>query len=183
MKQVIFFLSAIVFFSNCNNNVGGGGSWSSNDEEKWMHQCADPLVGQLGEEVADNYCKCILVKLEKKYANFDQMNTRGTLEEGKAMGKECEGEITGAKKQGEENNGGILGGMSGWSNEDRQRYMNECVPSAVNTGTDEQTAQTYCDCTLKKLEKKYKNYAEAQRNMTQDEISAIQQQCREGQNP
>ena len=182
MRQVISLLAAIILFSNCNNNGGGGGKWSAGDEAKWMNDCTPGLVGSMSEKIAGNYCKCILEKLEKKYANYDQMNARGTSEEGKAMGLECKGEITGGKKE-EENNGGILGGMNGWSNEDRERYMNECVPSAVNTGTDEQTARTYCDCTLKKLEKKYKNYAEAQRNMTQEDISAVQQQCREGQNP
>jgi len=67
--------------------------WSSSDKKQWMKVCVDPLVESLGESKAQNYCSCVLDKIQEKYSNFDKANTMGSEEEGVELGKACMGEL------------------------------------------------------------------------------------------
>jgi hypothetical protein len=150
--------------NNNNNNMGGTGAWSKEDEDKWMNICAtNPNNREL--------CSCVLQKLEKKYASYDEMNTKGTQEEGQQLGLQCKEEMNG---NGLNNNGGM---GSAWSADDEQKFMNTCVQNAMNAGADRQTSTDHCNCTLKKIEARYHSYDDANTNMTKQEVDAIEQQC------
>jgi hypothetical protein len=47
------------------------------------------------DQAKQNYCDCIGEKLEKRYSNFNEMNTKGTQEEGMELGKQCSAALTG----------------------------------------------------------------------------------------
>ncbi len=182
MKKLIFILSAITFFIACNDNKTGGimgGGWSASDKEKWMNDCTPGLVSSMSEDVAKKYCNCVLEQLEKKYSNYKEMNRKGSYEEGQALGKNCTYIITGGQQGGGNDNTNDGGGglMGGWSSTDEQKFMSTCIQNAVNTGADEQTSRTHCNCTLKKIQKKYNSYDEADRSMTQSEVAALEQEC------
>lgn len=67
--------------------------WSNSDKKQWMKVCVDPLVESLGESKAENYCSCVLDKIQEKYSNFDKANTMGSEEEGVELGKACMSEL------------------------------------------------------------------------------------------
>ncbi len=155
--------------NNNNNNIGGTGAWSKADEDKWMNICAtNPNNREL--------CSCVLQKLEKKYASYDEMNTKGTSEEGQQLGLQCKEELNG---NGFNNTGGIGGA---WSTDDEQKFMNTCLQNAINSGADRQTSTDHCNCTLKKIEAKYHSYDEANTKMTPQEVSAMEQECNANNN-
>ena len=51
-------------------------------------------------------------------------------------------------------------GHRGWSSTDRESFLQTCVGTASNKAGPER-AREYCDCMLKKLERKYATYADA----------------------
>jgi hypothetical protein len=165
MRQLLILLFTIILFSNCSNNKG----WTSAEREKGMKLCMDETEGKLGEKDSKRFCSCLLQKAESKYPNYAAADKAITDEEGQVMGKACVKEIGlqvgGEGGGGEEvvddgggkKKGGIFGGgadedAGSWSGSDKKRFMDECTPSAVNSGVDQQTAKTYCDCTLKKIQ-------------------------------
>ena len=187
MKKLLILLCTVTFFVNCNNN---GGGWSSQDRQKGMKRCMDEAGVNLDETTAKKYCSYVLEKAMQKYKSYADAD-KGSEEEGKELAQGCAKIVQGGndpedESKGKKKGGGIFGGDGdedgGWSNADKKKYMNECIPAAVNTGVDEQRATTYCNCTLKKLEKKYKSYSDAQNNMTQTELTKIQQECAAGGN-
>ena len=151
--------------NNNGGNTGGTGRWSKDDEDRWMNMCAtDPGNKAL--------CACVLQKLEAKYANFEEMNTKGTQEEGQQLAAQCRQEMG----NGGNNRGGGLGGST-WSAADEQSFLNTCLKNATNAGADQQTSNAHCNCVLKKIEAKYSSLNEANRKMTTQEVDAIEQQC------
>jgi hypothetical protein len=82
-----------------NNNNHTATQWSASDEDKWMQTCSLPsLVKSFGESKTNNYCRCVLGKLEEIYSSYDDMNRRGTTEMGEELGKQCANELTGGNQ-------------------------------------------------------------------------------------
>jgi hypothetical protein len=135
--------------NNNNNNAGGNGTWSKEDEDKWMNICAtNPNNKEL--------CSCVLQKLEGKYASYEEMNTKGTSEEGQQLGLQCKEELNGNgfNNNNNDNNTTITGGN--WTREQHQQFVQGCSISAQQQqGMTAQEANSYCDCITTKIEQKY----------------------------
>lgn len=65
------------------------GRWTEEDKEKWMQQCKTEMGNLVDAIKTNNYCRCILDQLEKRYPNFNEMNIKGTVQEGEELGKNC----------------------------------------------------------------------------------------------
>jgi|GEM_PF-3516026 len=63
--------------------------WIRSDQEQWMDVCETSVGTKMAKEKRYDYCWCVLEKLEKRYDNYDKMNSRGTEQEGIELGKEC----------------------------------------------------------------------------------------------
>lgn len=190
MKQLLILLLTITLFTACNNNKGprglNGGGWSAAEKQKGLKMCMDEVAGKVNDDLAKKYCSCVLEKAMEKYPTYAAADA-GTEEDGMKLAQACAGTLQnggnlggqeeGMNEGGGEKKGGLFGSGGGWSNSDKQRFMTECVPSAVNSGVDQQTANTFCDCTFKKIQKLYKSYDEAQNKMTTDALTTIQQEC------
>jgi hypothetical protein len=191
MRQLLILFFTIILFSNCNNKK----SWSTAEREKGMKLCMDQSEAKLGEKDAKKLCTCLLTKAMSKYSTYQAADDAISDEEGTKMTQACVKEI-GLKVAGEgggeedvteegggKKKGGLFGGGAdeegGWSSTDKRKFLDECTPSAVNAGVDQQTAKTYCDCTLKKIQKKYKSYNAAM-SMTSEELATIQKECAAG---
>lgn len=85
------------FTLQCNDEVVGNTdnnntvhNWSSSDEYQWMNVCATPvLVEKMGEQRATSYCSCMMDKLKILYSSFQELNSKGTREDGIELGKQC----------------------------------------------------------------------------------------------
>jgi hypothetical protein len=82
--------------SNREENTNTGGAWSESDRDTWAKQCMQSMNNvNASDQAKQNYCDCIGEKLEKRYSNFNEMNTKGTQEEGMELGKQCSAALTG----------------------------------------------------------------------------------------
>lgn len=63
--------------------------WTERGRQQWMDQCTESVGDNMSSRNKQEYCSCILEKLELRYDNFDDMNTRGTQEEGVELGQQC----------------------------------------------------------------------------------------------
>ena len=183
MKQILFVLCATIVITSCNNS----GGWSAAEKQQSSKACMDQVNGKVDDATAKKYCSCVVEKMMQKYPTYAEANKNGTEEDGIKIGQACAAELklNGGNNNNNNNNGingGLGGGLEnggggGLSSADEQKFMNTCLQNARNAGGDEQTANTHCNCTLKKIEKKYSSYDEANRKMTKEEMNTIEQEC------
>ncbi len=174
----------VAFFTNCNNS---GGSWSVADQQKGLQTCMGQIEGKLDNATAKKFCSCALEKAMKKWKNYAESEAAPDDDPaGVEIGNSCMLAIQ--KKGGDDEPGdepkkgkGLFGG-GGWSKSDKEKFMNTCVQNAMNAGADRQRSTAHCDCTLKKIEKKYKSYSDADNNMSKEEMNTIEQECLAGNN-
>lgn len=158
-------------------------SWTKSDRNKFMDDCT---TGGGTEQL----CSCVLGKIEARYASLDEANRKGGEEMGKKLATECLNDNGGDddynynKGNSKDDNYGDdddddndnRGGGS-WTTADEQAFLNTCFRNATNAGADEQTSKSHCNCVLKKVEKKYRSYDEANRRASKSEIDAMEQEC------
>jgi hypothetical protein len=157
---------------NKDNNNGGGG-WSNSDRNAFLQECKTQIAGQAG--VPGDLCSCVLGKLEKEFTDLNDLNARGTEEEGRKLSQQC---INGNKEDngnggggiGGGGNGGGNGGGSGWTKEDEKKWNDVCITG--NPQTDK-----LCPCVLEKLEKKYPTFEEANTKGTREEGQKLGKEC------
>lgn len=174
MKKYLSLLAIISLFFSCNNNTKG---WSAMDKNDFIKTCVQGATVSMGEQTAKSYCSCMQQKLEAKYPNVNDANKLGAQSPDMLeMARGCLG-LGGDNNNGTNTN--VNDNMSGgeWSDADVQKFMNTCIQNAKNAGGDEQMSNQHCDCVLKKIQKKYKSYAEADRTMTKAEVDALEQEC------
>jgi hypothetical protein len=131
----------------CAKAVGRDTRWTEAVKEKYKNtMLTTSVIASLGEENAKKYVDCIIDKLIKKYASPAEVELFGTTEEGKQLGTNCITELGLAASQNQ----------SYWTNEQRQKFVQDCSPSAQSPeGMDAEQANNYCDCMQRKLEEKH----------------------------
>ena len=180
MKQVLFVLIAVMTLAACNNSSG----WTSAQKDEAAKSCMKEVEGKVDDATAKKYCSCVVEKMMQKYPTYAEANKNGTEEDGMKIGQACAAEMNLNKGNNNGDNGGLNGGLGNglgggdkWSDADEQTFMNTCLRNARNAGADEETSNSHCNCTLQKIEKKYKSLDEANRKMTKEEMNAIEQEC------
>jgi hypothetical protein len=176
MKQLMIVAFILALFTNCNNSGGLTAKWSSEDRQKGLKSCIDGAEGQLDEATVKKLCNCALEKAMKKYKTYDEADA-APEEEKEQWGLSCRKTIQGGGGDDPGDEPKKVVGAGGWSKSDNQTFMNTCLKNAMNAGADREKSTTHCDCTLKKIAKKYKSYSDADRNMTKEEMNTIEQQC------
>ncbi len=192
-KLTVLLLAAAFLAVGCNNNnpkkteEGGGGlfggnnggnngpkkggnGWATQDRDKFMNDCTTGL----GEAVGNpkQVCSCVLENLEKKYASLAEADRVGGKAEGERAVRECMqgtgGDINGGDVPVRNDGGGDYTGGDqpaggGWTYQQKQTFMNQCVPSAQQAqGLTLQQATSYCECMTNKVAAKF-TYPEANR--------------------
>jgi hypothetical protein len=175
MKKILVIVGIALFFAGCNNSSG----WSAADRQKGTKLCMDEVAGKADDATTKKYCNCFLEKMMQKYKTYAEADKNGTEADGTKMGEICLQEIQAGDQK--DKKGGILGG-GGWTDADNQKFMNTCLQNAMNAGADQQTSKAHCDCTLKKIQKKYKSYDDANQKMTTTEMTSMEQECVQEQN-
>lgn len=192
MKIILSLLASMLIITACKNG------WSVAERNDFVNTCANAAAPNMGQEKAKAYCSCMQQKLEAKYPNSKDankaINAPGAMQtpEMTALVQNC---LNGGNANTNNNNplgnpGGILGGNNNnnantggaWSADDEQKFMNTCLQNAMNAGADQQTSNAHCNCTLKKIEAKYKSYSEAEQKMTPAEVNQMEQECNTNNN-
>ena len=65
---------------------------------------------------------------------------------------------------------------SSWPENDRKDFTNNCIETAVQKGMGRDTATSYCNCMLGKLEKKYSKPEEAG-NLDMNTMTEMAKDC------
>jgi len=82
--------------NNSNTNNSGGG-WSSADIRKFQRECKEQLAGEgLDENTAAAVCDCLLGKVQRRYADYAEMDADNS-EAGKKMVEDCVKNIGGGE--------------------------------------------------------------------------------------
>jgi hypothetical protein len=135
--------------------------WTKSDRNKWMGRCEDELSDN---PKAKQICACVIEKAERKYPDVKDAEDAPDAE-GERLIKECATGMGGDdeytddrykdKRVGTEPDEKSDEGNS-WSNLQRKQFTQGCAMAArQKQGFTAEQANTYCDCMVRKLEKKY----------------------------
>lgn len=156
-------------FSACNNSSG----WSAAEQQKSLQECVQATGGKLDEALAKKYCSCVLDKAMKKFKTYKE--AEGSSEaDGMALAQACMSVLQGGGDPGGGNGnggntggGGLFGGNGGggagkgWSQTDKQTFLNQCSGAVEAKGYSGAQARQLCNCALGKLEARFASLAQA----------------------
>jgi hypothetical protein len=66
--------------------------WSRSDENKFIDECAGTAAKNVGEERANQYCKCMLNKMKREYSNYAEAEralSRMTQDQINRLAEDC----------------------------------------------------------------------------------------------
>jgi len=89
MKKLLIISGIVLFFSSCKSDSG----WTDAQKDKLRKTCTDPLEAKIDHDKATKYCDCVIEQAMKKYKNYDELDKKGTEEEGRTMGMNCIGTL------------------------------------------------------------------------------------------
>jgi hypothetical protein len=88
MKKLLIASGIILFFGHCKSE-----GWTDAQKDKLRKTCTDPMEGKIDLKTATKYCDCVIEQAMKKYKSYDELDKKGTEEEGRQMGMNCIGEL------------------------------------------------------------------------------------------
>lgn len=156
------------------------------DRQKGVRMCMDEIGGKMDDATAKKYCSCVLDKSMQKYRSLEELNNKGTAEDGKKMGESCLREFQGkndnADNEGEKKGGGLFGGddTEGWTTRDKNSFRDQCESSLTDKGYSSNQARQACDCVLGKLVKRYSSLKEADEKGGESAGAQAMQECAGG---
>ena len=77
---------------NNNDKSDNNSSWSRSDENKFIDECAGTATKNVGEERANQYCKCMLNKMKREYSNYAEAEralSRMTQDQINRLAEDC----------------------------------------------------------------------------------------------
>ncbi len=186
MKTFLSLITLVLIVTACKNG------WTVAQRNDFVNTCAQSAARNIGQDKAKAYCSCMQQKLEAKFSNYQDanknINASGAMQtpEMSAMVQACLNGGNANTNVNTNNNGlgnpiGNIGGNNnngggGWSQEDKQKIMNECV-NHVAVNFDNASKQKFCNCFVGKMMQKYANYNELDRNTTIEEGKQVTQDC------
>ncbi len=197
MKKIFILLVSIgLFAASCNNNKKGNdenknnrekddysknengnkddnkddfkttSNWSAADISSFNAQCLTTVNNN--EEVAKDFCPCLLEKFQAKYSSLAEMDRNGTEEEGKKAGEECMTAIKGIDDNSHT--------ASSWSVSDESQWMKACTTPLIKS-LGEERATNYCSCVMDRLKELYSSYDEANTKGTKQMGEELGKKC------
>ena len=89
MKKLLIISGIVLFFSSCKSDSG----WTDAQKDKLRKTCTDGMEGKIDMKTATKYCDCVTEQAVKKYKSYEDLDKKGTEEEGKQMGMNCIGTL------------------------------------------------------------------------------------------
>lgn len=171
--------------NNSNPNNSNNSGWSKNYRDKFVQGCITKASEQVSESQASSYCNCMVVKVEAKYPNENDVDAKLTAADIESMRSGCTTNSTQSNPNNpnqpnnynnpnQPNQPNNYNSQS-WSLSDQREFMDNCTPGASKTlGTN--AANNYCDCMLKKLMQEYPNSKDVG-NVSKTHMSSLASDC------
>jgi len=165
--------------SNNNNNTNSASTWSKAFLSKNLSDCITRASNRLSASQAYTYCDCMMDKIQQKYPNENDAETKFTKEELVPIDAAClpadVNQNNSNDNQTNNNNQNNSNYSRQWSTSDQREFMNNCVPGASktlgNTG-----ATDYCSCVMNKIMAEYPDSKDA-RNIPKDHMTSLANDC------
>ena len=107
MRKLTVLPAIFVFFIACKNNqkvnnpekddygTANKTGWAKNDKNKFMNECVESFIKENQEALGDKICPCVLEKMEKEYASYNEADTKEGKSESDKLALQCYSEISG----------------------------------------------------------------------------------------
>ena len=146
MRKLFLYLLAAFMLSSCDN-LKKKDSKSDTDDEEVTKKKKKPLDD---EDVSDEETP----KKKKPTVDDDDMTTTDDND---------------TKKKNSDY-------ATGWTTAEKQQFLDNCAPAAMNNGLSERQANAYCSCMQEKLEKLYP-VAEESAKMSNSKMNELAKEC------
>jgi hypothetical protein len=148
MRKLMVWVVAAFLFASCDNLKTKDSSSSEDDQEETTKKKKKAINEEdaLDEEVKP-------VKKKKAITDDDEPS-----DEESATDDETTSDYS-----------------DGWSSSDQNKFMTNCTETASKSMAQER-AENYCDCMMKKIEKRYPNSAEVNK-LSESEITKLAKTC------
>lgn len=157
--------------------------WSKAFLSKNLSDCITRASNRMSASQAYTYCDCMMSKIEQKYPDEHDADTKFTQEELVPIDAAClpadlnqnNTNNNQTKNNSDNNTQNNSNYNKAWSTSDQQEFMDNCTPGASKSlGTT--AATDYCSCMLQKLMQEYPNSADAG-NVSKTHMSALASDC------
>ena len=163
-----------------NSNNSNSGSWSKTYRDKFVQGCVNKATEKVSQSEAFSYCNCMAAKVEAKYPNENDVDSRLTSQDIESMRTGClsnsnQSDPSYDNSNNNNSNNSNNYNTASWSLSDQREFMDNCTPGASKTlGTS--AATDYCDCMMKKLMQEYPNSKDVG-NVSKTHMSALANDC------
>jgi len=167
--------------NNNNTNTQSTGTWSKSYKDKIVGDCIAEASKNISASQAYTYCNCMADKVEAKYPNENDADTKLTESEMQAMKNDCMGTQSNNpnnnQNQSNQNNtyNNNQNNQGSWSSDEQNQFLRDCISTASNS-IGNARATSYCNCMMQKIMKEYPIYSQAQ-NIPNDLINSWAKDC------
>jgi len=130
-------------------------NWPKAERMAFMSNCVKEAEGAMGEDMATEYCFCMLGKVTEVYPKPEDALDMD-MDQIKTMASDCFN-------------------LEGWDEEYQDAFLSSCINSAVKN-TSEEIATDFCSCMLVKLMLMYPDPEDTE-DLSDEDISAISEGC------
>src|ERR1035437_6749795 len=145
------------------NNTNSASTWSKACLSKNLSDCITRASNRLSASQAYTYSDCMLDKIQQKYPNENDAETKFTKEELVPIDAAClpadVNKNNSNDNQTNNNNQNNSNYSRQWSTSEQNEFLDGCTPGASKSLGD--GANVYCNCMLQKLMKEYPNLQDA----------------------
>ena len=162
------------------------GNWSKEYRNKFLQTCIGKASEKVSAADAFSYCSCMTEKVEAKYPNENEVDSKLTDSDIESMRPGCvtsnsnSTQSNPSTNQNNSNNSNNYNNSNNsnsgsWTASEQREFMDNCTPGASKSlGTS--AATDYCDCMMKKLMQEYPNSADAG-NVSKTHMSSLAADC------
>lgn len=152
-------------------------NWSKEYRNKFLQTCIGKASEKVSAADAFSYCNCMTEKVEAKYPNENEVDSKLTDSDIESMRPGCvtsNSNSTQSNPSTNQNNSNNSNSAS-WTASEQREFMDNCTPGASKSlGTS--AATDYCDCMMKKLMQEYPNSADVG-NVSKSHMSSLASDC------
>lgn len=168
--------SALMNVGDLQGNADSTGIKSSGWSKEFLTKNLKDCISKAGNSMAATdayvYCDCMMDKIQKKYPDENDAETKFTKEELAVIRRACL--PAAVNKTGEKSKSGSSAAVT-WSAADQKQFMDNCRPGVVKVlGTG--GANNYCDCIMKKLMQEYPDSREVD-NVSEAHVKQLASDC------
>jgi hypothetical protein len=76
---------------NTTPGTAAGGNWTNEDQVNFMDNCISEAGRNISRDSAQAYCACMLTRAQQNYPDYQQANSKMTMEQMNSWAEDCLG--------------------------------------------------------------------------------------------